>query len=115
MMREMVLIHVGLSCVAVVLASLLGTVDQTQALAVGALIAGCHLSLTIWCWQRVLNKKSIALTGAIIVSKYAILGALIYKILTGRLLNSSWFLIGFGIVVMTVVLTGFSRPKEIEA
>ncbi len=115
MVRELLILHLGLTLVAVVVVGLLGTLLQVESLAAGAVVAGCHLGLTVWCWQRVLNKKSIALTGAVIVSKYAILGALIYRVMTGHVFSSSWFLIGFGIVVMTAVLTGLSKPKEVEA
>lgn len=58
-----------------------------------------------FAWGRILVKKQVAVPMGVIVFKYAILGFIIYRIVTSNSFELSWFAAGFSVVLISAVAT----------
>lgn len=56
-----------------------------------------------FAWGRILSKKQVALSMGVIVSKYAIIGFILYRVATENLLDIPWFAAGFSMVILGAV------------
>ncbi len=66
--------------------------------------------------SRILKKKLIALSVTIIVFKYAILGFLLYELLTMPWLDRLWFSIGLGsLIVSSLLYVTFAKSSDLNA
>ncbi|MEZ0391660.1 MAG: hypothetical protein ACAH59_05560 [Pseudobdellovibrionaceae bacterium] len=85
--------------------------------AVGCLFVLVNVLLTAFLWSRIIQKKLVALSVTIIVFKYAILGLIIYQLLTVAWVNALWLCAGFGSLMVSALfysLIGPSGDDEIE-
>jgi phosphoglycerol transferase MdoB-like AlkP superfamily enzyme len=96
---------------------LLGLQKEMSSLLVASFIVGLNLVLLIWGWRRIFLKKSIALAVSAIVFKYAILGVLIYLILTRMQINPLAFIVGLSTMIPTTLAYAYSarRRERLEA
>lgn len=86
---------------------LYGDGQKASAFTAGALLGLFHITVMVWCWQKIFRKKAIALAVAIIVFKYAVLGSVVYEVLTRQLVDPLAFMVGLGVVLPVVMLVGY--------
>jgi hypothetical protein len=82
-------------------------------------IGGVFVLVNVLSWaflvSRILKKKLIALSVTIIVFKYAILGVILYKLLTLDWLDRVWFSVGLGsLLVSTLLFVSFTFKNDTE-
>lgn len=69
-------------------------------------VGGIFVLINVLSWafliSRLFQKKLIALSATIIVFKYAILGVILYKLLTMPWLDRVWFSVGLGSLLVSV-------------
>lgn len=70
----------------------------------------CWIML-IWSWSEIIQKKSIALGVSIIVIKYAILGLILFLVVTNDKCDMAGFLVGISTTVVTVV--GYAASERV--
>ena len=71
----------------------------------GAIVMFFNFLILAWaCKRLLLDKKSIALAAGVIVSKYAILGAIIYLLFKFAKVETLPFLIGTGALLISVFM-----------
>lgn len=80
--------------------------------AVGSTLILLNVAILGFVWFYVIQKKLIALSLTIIVFKYAILGVIIYKLLSYEWLSESWLCVGLGSLVLTTLIFGILSPKK---
>lgn len=80
----------------------------------GSILIFLNLLLLTWVWNKVLQKKLIALSALIIVFKYAIFAVVIYKITSLAWLHYAWFCVGLSTLIITVLVLALlgSRIRE---
>lgn len=74
--------------------------------AIGSSMILVNVGILAFVWFFMIQKKLIALSLTIIVFKYAILGVIIYKLLSYSWLNEGWFCVGLGTLVITTLIYG---------
>ena len=79
----------------------------------GAGVSFFNLLTLVIVWPLILRKKLVALSGGIIVIKFAILGWILYEVVTQNSLQVGWFATGLAVVVLSVLVTAFivSNPR----
>lgn len=70
----------------------------------------CWIML-IWSWSEIIQKKSIALGVSIIVIKYAILGLILFLVVTNDKCDMAGFLVGISTTVVTVI--GYAASEKV--
>ncbi len=80
---------------------------------------GCGLVLfnvltLAWAWSRLFKKKLIALAAGIIVFKYAILGIIMYKLLSLDWVDKLWLSIGLSSLVVSALFYASFAPTADE-
>jgi hypothetical protein len=79
----------------------------------GGIVLGNVLSLA-FAWSRLIQKKLIALSVFIIVFKYAILGIIIYKLLSIAWVDRIWLSVGLSSLVVSVLFYALVAPSGDE-
>ena len=107
-MKTILLVQGIVILIGIILLSFLGVDAKQNGLSYlyGSAIVLVNLAVLWWTWSRILQKKLVALAVLIIVSKYAILGALIYRILTLPNVSQLWFSVGLSTILVTVLVFG---------
>ena len=77
--------------------------DSAASFAIGAIFVWFNVLSWAFLISRILSKKLVALWASIIVFKYAILGILLYKLLTMQWLDRIWFSIGLGSLIVSLL------------
>jgi hypothetical protein len=79
----------------------------------GLVIAANFLALAI-LWSLIFKKKLIALSASLIVFKYAILGLIIYQLITVYRIDLFWFAMGIASFILSALVytlwLGLTRP-----
>ena len=75
----------------------------------GSFLVGANFLVLIWGWQRIFLKKTIALAVGVIVFKYAILGLIIYLVISLKKVDELGFLLGLGTSFPTVIIFALSN------
>ncbi len=97
-----------------VIAELLGK-DGAVSYAIGSSLIFFNVAALGFVWFHVIQKKLIALSLMIIVFKYAILGVIIYKLLSLPWVQQGWLCVGLGsLLISTLIYAVFSPKKETE-
>ena len=97
----------------VALALFVGT-DGAASYFFGALGVTVNLLLHTLVWGYLIGrKKLIAFAVSIIVFKYAIFGAIIYKILRLTWVSPMWFCIGVGTFVLSSLMVALAREEYV--
>lgn len=74
-----------------------------------------NVATLAFVWFQMIQKKLVAVSLTIIVFKYAILGVIIYKLLSFEWIQRGWFCVGLGsLVISTGVYAIFSSKKDEE-
>jgi hypothetical protein len=110
-MIKALIVHTVFSTVGLFMWVVFGSERQSFSFFIGAALSGAHLLIMIWCWQQIFNKKSVALAGSVIVIKYAVLGVIVFKVLTQRWLDALPFVAGLGAVVASIIVSGFIEVR----
>ena len=76
---------------------------SVPSLYLGLLVSICNFYLILWAWSRIFLKKRIALAISVIVIKYAILGIIIYKIVSLKTYEIASFLIGMMSIILMII------------
>jgi hypothetical protein len=89
-------------------------VDGAASYCFGAVGVTANLLLHVLVWGYMIGrKKLIAFAVALIVFKYAIFGAIVYKILGLTWVSPLWFCVGVGTFVVTSVIVALSREEYV--
>lgn len=109
--------HIAVSLVVIAVCLGFDAAQKVPAVVLGSGLMGTNWVLLIWSWRQIFLKKSIALGVSVIVIKYAILGLILYHVITSERWDVAGFLIGISTAVLTAVAfalggRGFDTPKE---
>jgi hypothetical protein len=100
------------SAVTVIIVGTFAGSQPAASAAAGAAVTTGNMGILAWTWSRLFAKKSIALAGAIIVTKYAILVAILYWILQQSWVQGIWLMTGIISFLPTMaVLAARSRDE----
>jgi len=80
--------------------------------ATGASVSFLNVLILVSTWPRILAKKSVALSIGVIVFKFAILGWIIYEVVTEKPVHLGWFSAGLGLVVLSTLATSFAVTQN---
>ena len=78
--------------------------------AIGALMTLFNFAILVFGWPRILARKQVALATLAIVSKFAILGWILYLVAHSPAVHLGWFALGLGTVVPSVITAAFKMP-----
>lgn len=84
--------------------------DFAYSYLIGSALILSNLIILSVAWALVIEKKLIALAATIIVFKYALLGAIVYRVLKLDWISTGWFSVGITSLVLTVFLFIFLKP-----
>jgi NhaP-type Na+/H+ and K+/H+ antiporter len=107
-------IHLICSVLIVVIAAMLGGVQQAVSAAAGAMIIMVSVGFMVWAIQRMFEKKSVALAGMVIVIKYLLLAVALYWLTQQQWAHIAWVAAGVGSVVLTAVFYSLTTNDENE-
>jgi hypothetical protein len=79
--------------------------------AAGGALSFLNLLLLAYAWPRLLQKKQVALSIGVIVFKFAILGWIIYEVVTRKLFQLGWFSAGLALVIASTVLSALQYSR----
>lgn len=113
-MKKFLLIQLVLICAIAPFMTVKYGWDAAQSELIGAVFVLVNSALSAWLWGRILEKKYVAIALIGIVSKYAILGAFIYKIVSTPWISTLWFSVGLGHLVVAAVLVALVPSKQSE-
>lgn len=82
----------------------MGLWQQSQSFAAGSALIFINLALLWLAWKLIFSKKLIALAALIIVSKYAIFGFFIYKLLQKDWFNTIFFVLGISSIAISALI-----------
>ncbi|MCC7404672.1 MAG: hypothetical protein IT288_09775 [Bdellovibrionales bacterium] len=95
--------HIAVTLVVVGGFILNNATQKVPAVVLGSGLMGLNWILLIWSWHQIFHKKSIALGVSVIVIKYAILGLILYQVITSGRWDVAGFLVGISTAVVTAV------------
>lgn len=78
--------------------------------AAGAGLTLFNFAVLVFGWPRILARKQFALGVVAIVSKFAILGWILYLVAHSPAVSLGWFAVGLGTVLPSVIVTAFMMP-----
>ncbi|MCB0384758.1 MAG: hypothetical protein KDD43_05135 [Bdellovibrionales bacterium] len=96
--------HIAISLIVIGLCLLFDASQKVPGVVLGSGLMGVNWVLLIWSWRQIFLKKSIALGVSVIVIKYAILGLILYHVVT----SGSWDVAGFLIGISTAIVTAIA-------
>lgn len=108
MIKQLLINHLVSSLLVIVPLGLFSPLHQLTGAILGAALMGINLLTIVWVWQRIFQKKSIALAASVIVIKYAILGAIIYFVLKDGKIDPIRFIVGLSSILPTMIFFGLS-------
>lgn len=111
-MKLFLIIQLVLTVIGGLILMELGKGGAAASFAVGSGLIFANVAVLAFVWFFVIQKKLIALSLMIIVFKYAILGVIIYKLLSYEWLNKGWLCVGLGSLVVTTLIYGIFSPKK---
>lgn len=112
MVPHLVFYHIVFTGLFSALLLVMGLQSEIMSLLVASVLVGLNLVLLVWGWRRIFLKKSIALAVSAIVFKYAILGVLIYLILTRMQINPLAFIVGLSTMIPTTLAYAYSARRR---
>ena len=95
----------------------MGDLLSAASLAAGGMLVLVNVALTAYLVMQMIRKKQIALSVTIILSKYSILGAIVFSLLSAAWVQKGWLVIGLGSLVVSAPLYAFyisTRKEEDE-
>ena len=113
-LKKGIIIHLVLTLLLAFLALWQGGIQQAVSAAAGSLIILTSVGLMVWALQRLMEQKTIALAGTVIVIKYALLGVILYWITQQPWARLAWLAGGVGNVVLTTLIYSITTKDEEE-
>lgn len=104
-------IHTVITVVCTALIGLILGSKVAFSLFIGGLIVWMNLLILSSSWYLIFQKKSLVLSVSVIVIKYAILGLLVYQIVSSNLFQINWLIAGFTLVLITALVSSFCFRK----
>lgn len=118
-MKFLLSFHLAAGVALTAVFSLMSSTSDALSFAAGAGLSFLNLCALTFAWPRILAKKLVALSIGVIVFKFAILGWVIYEVVTSRQIRLGWFAGGLGLVVLSTVVTSFivsrKSPEKAES
>ena len=111
-MKRVLEFHIAASLLLALLLFALRSQEAAIAFIFGSSVSFFNLVALTVVWPRILAKKLVALSIGIIVIKFAILGWILYAVVTGKLFQLGWFAVGMGLVVPSVVATSIKVSQN---
>ena len=111
-MKNLYLIQIALLVLGGAGAYLADSWSAAASFVCGALLILANVAVLAWAFRRLLQKKLVALSTALIVFKYAILGTILYQILKASWLSPLWFCVGVGTLMLAAFGTALSTEGE---
>ena len=102
-MKRLLQFHVAMSFLLTRLVCAFHNREAGLAFLCGATVSFINLVLLVVVWPRILAKKQVALSIGIIVIKFAILGWILYEVVSQNLLQVGWFATGIATIMVTVL------------
>lgn len=112
-MRKLIWIQLVMIVLGGLVIAYFGGYGRSASFLSGALIVEVNLVLHILVWGFFVRKKLIAFAATVIVFKYGILAAIIYKILQMDWSDPIWFCVGVSTLVLSAVVFGISRKEDV--
>lgn len=117
MYRLILLNHVVISLLLTVPYLIFNVKHHIFGLHMGLTLAGLDFLLLVWAFHRIFLKKSIALAVSVIVCKYAILGTILFTLVTNRQIagvqvTTGSLLVGLSGLFLHVVFFGFEYHQK---
>jgi hypothetical protein len=106
--------YFAMGVLAALLAGIMAVVSGERAalsVTMGVFSSGVMFFFIEWLARGLLLKKSVAITGSAIVFKYAILGFILYLVVTVDAVHKEAFLIGFSSFIPGAILWIWSLKK----
>ncbi|MEQ1664252.1 MAG: hypothetical protein ABL927_02630 [Bdellovibrionales bacterium] len=93
-----------------------GTLHQALNALFAGLLVGANLAVIIWAFQKIFNKKSVALAIAVIVFKYSVLILLFFALYKIEWQIDLGFLTGLMVLYPSIayMVYGYLRKNEIK-
>jgi hypothetical protein len=112
--RLFILIQFGVTLIGSLI--LFGGRDSQSAasFAAGSGVVLMNVIVLAFTWSRMIQKKLIALSVSVIVFKYAILGIIIYKLLSFAWIHKMWFCVGLSSLVVSALFYASIAPTSDE-
>ena len=88
---------------------------QVPSFLAGGALSAINFALLAWLWKRILDKKPVATSSIIIVTKYAILGGLLYVFVRKWNLQIIPLLVGLSTLVASLLIVALNKKLRIEA
>jgi hypothetical protein len=110
--RFFLLFHAAVGIVMTVVLWLWSDAANAVGFAAGAGLSLVNNGLLVFTWARIFEKKLVALSIGVIVFKFAILGWIIYEVVTQRLLPVGWFAAGLSLVLLSTVATALRFAQQ---
>lgn len=111
-MRFLLSFHLAAGLVLTAAFALLSGTSDALSFAAGAGLSFLNLFALTFSWPRILAKKLVALSIGVIVFKFAILGWVIYEVVTSKRIHVGWFAGGLGLVVLSTVVTSIIVSRQ---
>ncbi len=89
-------------------------INQAYSFLIGSALILSNLIVLSVAWALVVEKKLIALSASIIVFKYALLGAIVYRVLKLDWISTGWFSVGITSLILTVFVFIFLKPLVLK-
>ena len=105
-MKRFFVVQLGIMITGTATLFVFGAAQQAASFMMGAALVLANIALLTWAWDRILQKKQIALATSIIVFKYGILAVILYKILQHPTTNIVWFSVGLSSLLVTAFIGG---------
>ncbi len=102
-MKPFILLQVTLTLIFTIAAGFLAGRTEAFSFLAGAILAILNVLFFGIITRRILSKKSVATTLLLIIFKYSILGVGLYLIISLKLVNLLWFVIGLSILIPSVI------------
>ena len=108
------ILHLVIFCICTALMASISPSERfTYSFALGSIVMGLNVLALVWTWGQIIDKKAIALAAVVIVLKYAILGAIIYIVVTQQSISITGFLIGFATVAPTLIGLALLQKRSV--
>ena len=108
-MKKLLGIQSGVCILGAILVFYINARQCAASYAMGSALILINLIFLTWVWSNILKKKFIALSVSLIVLKYALLGIVIYKIISDRETDLAWFSVGLGSLIISILLFALGK------
>jgi hypothetical protein len=109
-MKLLMTVHAGIIFLGMTIFSI-NTWQQSLSYGLGGVVMFANVAILGMVWDRLLRKKYVALSVSIIVIKYAVLGAILYKAFNLSWVDPLVLSVGIGSFGLSAVIYGLVTPN----